>query len=158
MCKIFDSSNLRFIVVVLNAIVRYSTRLVPPLGAMLSGLMGGILSTESDSCNRSEDSIDDYHYDKSQRIHLRDHFRLPQFIFDRTYESHDQFITVATDDGLKMLHIYHLSKTMGQKTHRSKSSNQQPRRLFHDYKTGFTYYYTKDCYGNERYRRLPTRA
>jgi hypothetical protein len=70
-------------------------------------------------------------------IHMRSLFSLPRIIFG-IYESQDQFITLQTEDGVKMLHIYHLDK--------SKPQRQQEIhwRLFCDHKTGWVYSYDND--------------
>ena len=115
----------------------------------LIGLMGGVIpNNDYNSNDRSDHNDQDFCFDNTRRIYLRDQFRLPQYIFDKAYESHDQFITVETEDGLKILHIYHLSKTIGHKTRKQRF---QFRRLFRDYKTGQNYYFA----GNDTYRRLP---
>ena len=87
------------------------------------------------------DSKDGSIYDNRNKVFLRDHFRLPQYICDRLYVSDDQFITVETEDGVKMLHIYHLNKFMVRNENRS---FYKYRRLFCDHKTGWSYCYTKD--------------
>ena len=110
--------------------------------------MGAVFSKNDHNSDESDDSEQNYCFDNKNRIYLRDQFRLPQYIFEKTYESHDQFITVETEDGLKMLHIYHLSKMIG---HKTRKQNIQCRRLFRDFKTGQIYYFP----GHETYRRLP---
>jgi hypothetical protein len=75
--------------------------------------------------------------EKTKNVYLRDLFSLPKAILG-IYESHDQFITLETEDGVQMLHIYHLDKSKAQ------SQKQIHRRLFCDHKTGWVYSYDKD--------------
>jgi hypothetical protein len=75
--------------------------------------------------------------EKTKKVYLRDLFSLPKAILD-IYESHDQFITLETEDGVKTLHIYHLDKS------KAESQKEIHRRLFCDHKTGWVYSYHKD--------------
>ncbi len=47
-------------------------------------------------------------------MHIRALFSLQRIILD-IYESQDQFIVLQTEDGVKMLHIYHLDKSKAQR-------------------------------------------
>ncbi len=70
-------------------------------------------------------------------MHIRALFSLQRIILD-IYESQDQFIVLQTEDGVKMLHIYHLDK--------SKAQRQQEIHwhLSCDHKTGWVYCYAND--------------
>ena len=94
-----------------------------------------------------DDSIDSF--DNTNRVYLRDLFKLPLYIFDGFYESHDQFIALNTEDGIKLLHIYHQNKSIDKikdnkenQTIGSIGTKQLLyKRLFYDLNSGWIYNY-----------------
>lgn len=108
--------------------------------------MGGLFSRSS-FCDSDQSYEPQYDYGFANRVYLRDQFELPRYLFGKDFESHDQFITVMTEDGIKMLHIYHLKKS-SEDNHKYSFG-----RVFRDYKTGLNYHYDS----NGLYRRLKSK-